>query len=77
MPSSTRRSSTSISAGRNSFLVADALKQRGIPFAFATGDSGVDASAGFDNPILLAKPFDFESVKAVLAKLLQAPTPGH
>ena len=26
--------------GKNSFLVADALKQRGIPFAFATGDSG-------------------------------------
>jgi len=63
--------------GRNSFLVADALKQRGIPFAFATGDSGVDASAGYNNPILLPKPFDFESVKAVLAKLLQAPTPGH
>lgn len=57
--------------GKNSFLVADALKQRGIPFAFATGDSGVDASAGYNDPILLAKPFDFEGVKAVLGKLLQ------
>jgi uncharacterized protein YkwD len=33
--------------------------------------------AGYNNPVLLPKPFDFESVKAVLAKLLQAPTPGH
>jgi DNA-binding response OmpR family regulator len=58
--------------GANSFLVADALKERGIPFAFATGDSGVDASAGYANPILLPKPFDFESVKTVLDKLLAA-----
>jgi CheY-like chemotaxis protein len=57
--------------GTNSFLVADALKQRGIPFAFATGDSGVDASAGYANPILLPKPFDFDGVKAVLGKLLR------
>lgn len=56
--------------GKNSFLVADALKKKGIPFAFATGDSGVDASAGYHNPILLPKPFDFESVKTVLGKLL-------
>ena len=59
--------------GENSFLVADALKQRGIPFAFATGDSGVDSSAGYGDPILLAKPFDFEGVKAVLGKLLTRP----
>ena len=30
--------------GENSFSVADALKRRGIPFAFATGDSGVDSA---------------------------------
>jgi DNA-binding response OmpR family regulator len=56
--------------GQNSYSVANALKQRGIPFAFATGDSVIDASAGFANPILLAKPFDFEGVKAVVGKLL-------
>jgi CheY-like chemotaxis protein len=63
--------------GQNSYSVANALKLRGIPFAFATGDSGVDAASGFAHPILLAKPFDFEGVKAVLGKLLQRPTPGH
>jgi DNA-binding response OmpR family regulator len=57
--------------GQNSYSVANALTLRGIPFAFATGDSGVDASSGFANPILLAKPFDFEGVKTVLGKLLR------
>jgi len=58
---------------QNSYLVADALRQRGVPFAFATGDSGPDAGSGFNDPILLQKPFDFEGVKAVLGKLLAPP----
>ena len=41
-----------------------------------SGDGSVDAASGFANPILLSKPFDFEGVKAVLGKLLQAPRPG-
>jgi DNA-binding response OmpR family regulator len=57
-------------AGQNSVSVANALKLRGIPFAFATGDSGVDKTSGFADPILLNKPFDFEQVKAVVGKLL-------
>ena len=51
-------------------MLADALKQRGIPFAFATGDNKIDA-AEFPDPILLRKPFDFEGVKAVVGKLLK------
>jgi CheY-like chemotaxis protein len=54
--------------GDNSYGVAEALRQKGVPFAFATGDGGVDAA--FPDPILLSKPFDFEGVKAVLDKLL-------
>lgn len=57
--------------GQKSYRVAAALEQRGIPFAFATGDSGPDAASGFTDPILLPKPFDFEGVKAVLGKLLE------
>jgi hypothetical protein len=60
-------------AGQNSFSVANALKLRGIPFAFATGDSGVDKASGFADPILLNKPFMFEDVKAVVGKLLAPP----
>jgi CheY-like chemotaxis protein len=59
--------------GNNSFAVAEALKRRGVPFAFATGDDAIDAESGFRDPILLSKPFDFESLKTVLGKLL-APT---
>jgi phosphoglycolate phosphatase-like HAD superfamily hydrolase len=52
--------------------VANALKERGVPFAFATGDSGIDADSGFTNPLLLHKPFDFEAVKSVVGKLLKS-----
>ena len=57
-------------AGKNSYQVAETLKQRGVPFAFVTGDSAIDASSGFSDLILLSKPFDFEGVKTVLGKLL-------
>jgi CheY-like chemotaxis protein len=59
--------------GYNSYLVAEALKQRGVPFAFTTGDGSIDAESGFSDPILLSKPFDFEEVKTVLGKLLGEP----
>jgi CheY-like chemotaxis protein len=57
-------------AGENCYSLADALKQKGIPVAFATGDSKVDAASGFADPILLNKPFVFDDVKTVLGKLL-------
>ncbi len=59
--------------GNNSYLVAETLKRRGVPFAFATGDGAIDAASGFSDPILLSKPFDFEGVKTVLGKLLGQP----
>ncbi len=60
-------------AGENSYLVASALQERGVPFAFATGDGSLEADTGFDDPILLAKPFTFDGVKAVLDQLLASP----
>ena len=57
--------------GENSYSVANALKEKGVPFAFATGDSGVGADSGFKDPLLLRKPFDFEAVKSVVGKLLK------
>ena len=56
--------------GKTSYAVAETLKQRGVPFAFVTGDGSIDAESGFPDPILLSKPFDFEGVKTVLSKLL-------
>ena len=60
-------------AGENSYSVANALQEKGVPFAFATGDGSLDADSGFDDPILLAKPFNFGEVKAVLDQLLAVP----
>jgi CheY-like chemotaxis protein len=61
-------------AGKNSYLVAETLKRRGVPFAFTTGEDAIDAESGFRDPILLSKPFDFEGVKTVLSKLLASTT---
>jgi DNA-binding response OmpR family regulator len=58
--------------GGNCYPLANVLRARGVPLAFATGDSGLDEGQGFKNPILLPKPFDFEAVKAALNTLLKA-----
>jgi CheY-like chemotaxis protein len=58
-------------AGETCYSLAGALKQKGVPVAFATGDSKVDAESGFADPILLNKPFMFEDVKEVVGKLLK------
>ena len=58
-------------AGEKCFSLADALRQKGVPVAFATGDCAIDKEAGFADPILLSKPFMFEDVKAVVDKLLR------
>jgi DNA-binding response OmpR family regulator len=57
--------------GDKSYDIAMALRERGVPFAFATGDGHIDPAAGFPNPILLPKPFDFNAVKIVVGKLLR------
>jgi DNA-binding response OmpR family regulator len=56
---------------KDSFPVADALRSKGIPFAFATGhapDDGLTTSYG--GALSLSKPYDFEAVRGILAKLL-------
>jgi DNA-binding response OmpR family regulator len=62
-------------AGESSLSLANALRLKGIPVAFATGDSGLDEDSGFADQILLNKPFVFEEVKAVVSKLLEPPAP--
>ena len=56
--------------GDTCYPLANALRARGVPLAFATGDGGLDEGQGLQDPILLSKPFDFERVKAALAALL-------
>ena len=55
--------------GQRSYGVADALRQRGIPYIFATGygKSGVDA-AHHDAPVLI-KPYSEADVAQALSSL--------
>lgn len=54
-----------------SYPVAEALRERAVPFAFATGHDGSDLDDRFKGAPLLPKPFDFAQVKAVVAALLE------
>ena len=56
-----------------SYSVADALRERGVPFAFATGREANGVAVRFKDVLILLKPFDFAEVKVVIAKLLDAP----
>jgi hypothetical protein len=56
--------------GQPSYPFADILKERGVPFAFATGYGTKGLDTKYGDPPLLAKPF----VMADLEKLLSAVT---
>jgi DNA-binding response OmpR family regulator len=55
-----------------SYSVADALRERGVPFAFATGRGADGVAVRFQDALIVRKPFAFEEVRAVIAKLLRA-----
>jgi hypothetical protein len=57
-------------AGDTCYPLANALRSRGVPIAFATGDGRLDDGQGFKDALILRKPFDFEGVKSVLGKML-------
>ena len=50
--------------------MADALRQKGIPFALATGRAPDGLAAAYADAPSLAKPYDFAAVRGVLARLL-------
>jgi DNA-binding response OmpR family regulator len=53
------------------YALADALRSRGIPLAFATGDGSLGEVSDFPDPIIVSKPFDFAAVKAAVEALLK------
>jgi DNA-binding response OmpR family regulator len=59
----------SLGSGGDGYQVATFLQERNIPFAFATGRGAEDLDQRFKNAAVLTKPFEFETVKAVLASL--------
>ena len=58
---------------QDSSAAADALRVRGIPFAFATGRSGDGLTARYPDVPTLAKPYDFAALQGVLAGMLGTP----
>ena len=57
---------------QDSSAAADALRVRGIPFAFATGRAGDVLAARYPDVPTLAKPYDFSALQGVMAALLGA-----
>ena len=53
--------------GEESFPVADILRDRGVPFVFATGYSAAIIPERFNGAGVLAKPFDATNLQAMLA----------
>ena len=52
--------------GKSSMPIADALRQRGLPFMFASGYPPNPDENGFKGIPLLQKPFDMRQVEAAL-----------
>jgi CheY-like chemotaxis protein len=52
--------------GKSSMPIADALRQRGLPFMFASGYPPNPDEVGFKGVPLLQKPFDIRQVEAAL-----------
>jgi CheY-like chemotaxis protein len=55
--------------GQKSYPVADALAARDVPFVFATGYSDHVTRDGYPGRPVLKKPFKFEALVEVLARL--------
>lgn len=62
--------------GHDSFAVADVLRERAVPFAFATGHGRERIDERFRDAPTLAKPYDFESVRKVVTALLERGAAG-
>jgi DNA-binding response OmpR family regulator len=58
------------------FPVADVLRERGIPFIFATGYGATSFPPRFRDSPALQKPFNFEALAEALRKIL-ASRPCH
>ena len=57
-------------AGVLTYPVADLLKQRGIPFVFATGYGAGGLAKGYENETALEKPFTTGTLERVMKQTL-------
>lgn len=57
--------------GRKSYVVADALAARGVPFVFSTGYSGQSLDDGYRDRPVLGKPYRVADLVEILTRLLR------
>ncbi len=57
-------------AGTFTYPVADILRRRGIPFVFATGYGTSGLASGYENEVMLQKPFVADELESVIRKIL-------
>lgn len=59
-------------AGERCFPIADALAERGVPFAFLTGYGDAGIPPEYQRVPRLAKPFDLRSLEGLVARYFKA-----
>jgi len=59
--------------GNDSHAVAEVLSARGVPFVYSTGNTGQSVRDGYSDRPVLKKPFKYEELAAILARLKLAP----
>jgi len=59
--------------GNDSYVVAEALAARGIPFFYSTGNTSRSLRDGFSDRPVLRKPFKYEELVAIFTRLKFAP----
>jgi CheY-like chemotaxis protein len=55
--------------GSDSHPVAEALSARGVPFIYSTGNTGHGSRDSYSGRPVLKKPFKYEELVAILARL--------
>ena len=61
--------------GTTVFDVADVLRQRGVPFVFATGSEPTAIPKRFEDAPVLQKPFERSTVVQAVIKVMHRPAP--
>jgi CheY-like chemotaxis protein len=59
--------------GNDSLPVAEALSARGVPIVYSTANTGQSLRDGYSDRPVLKKPFKYEELAAILARLKLAP----
>jgi CheY-like chemotaxis protein len=59
--------------GKHTYKIADALRLKGIPFAWGTGYRARDIEPAYRDELIVAKPYAFDAFSNAVALLLSGP----